>query len=290
MVNLEAMNSEITRKPDGTIELTVTVPWAKVQSTLSEVIDDIVKNTELPGFRKGKAPRKVVEEKLDRNEAYEEVLKKLLPQLYNDAITEHKLRPIINPKIELIEAKEGTDWKVRMFTCERPKLTIGDFKNAVKELKAAKHKKIWVPGTDKKEEEKTPPKPTMDEILTAVLSTITGAIPALLLENQVNKMLSDLIDQTKKLGLTVEQYLTSTGKTADGVRAEYQTQAQNSLRLEFALEDIADREGVIISDDDIDTVLKTAKTDQERASLEKERYYLASLLRRQKTLDYLGAL
>ncbi len=284
------MKSEFAQKPDGTIELAVTVPWATVESTLNGVIEDIVKRTELPGFRKGKAPRKVVEEKLDRNEAYEEVLKKLLPQLYNDAITEHKLRPIINPKIELVEAKEHSDWKVRMVTCERPKLTIGDFKKAVSELKSAKHKKIWVPGADKKEEPKEPTKPTLDEILTAVLSTITGIIPALLLENQINKMLSDLIDQTKKLGLSVEQYLTSTGKTADGVREEYKAQAENSLKLEFALEDIADKEGVIISDDDIDTVLKTAKTDEERKSLEKERYYLASLLRRQKTLDFLGGL
>lgn len=284
------MKSEISRKPDGTIELTVTVPWATVQTSLDGVIDEIVKKTELPGFRKGKAPRKAVEEKIDRNEAYEDVLKKLLPELYNNAITEHKLRPIINPKIELIEAKEGSDWKVKMFTTERPKLTIGDFKKAVSELKATKHKKLWVPGEDKKEEPKESPKPTLDEILTAVLTTVSGAIPALLLDNQVNKMLSDLIDQTKKLGLSVEQYLTSTGKTADGVRAEYRTQAENSLRLEFALEDIADKEGIVISDDDIDTVLKTAKTDEERKSLEKERYYLASLLRRQKTLDYLSAI
>lgn len=90
--------------------------------------------------------------------------------------------------------------------------------------------------------------------------------------------------------MSVEQYLSSTGRTADGVRKEYEEQARRTLTLEFALEEIADREGIIISDDDIDTVIKTAKTDEEKKSLGAQRYYIASVLRRQKTLDFLSSL
>ena len=55
------------------------------------------------------------------------------------------------------------------------------------------------------------------------------------------------------------------------------------------IEKVADKESIFVSDDDIDTAIKSAKTEEERTSLTKERYYLASILRRQKTLDFLAA-
>ncbi len=278
----------VNKLEDGTLELTVTVAWKDIAASRETVIAKIVETAELPGFRKGKAPRKMVEEKLDESKIYEEVLKDIIPEVYNAAITELKLKPIINPKIELKEAKENTDWVIRMLTAERPILTLGDYKAAIKEAKAAKHKKIWVPGQEPKPEEQKEQKPSLDELLTAVLTTIKTKIPALLIENQVNRMLSDLVDQTRKLGLSVEQYLSSTGRNAEGIRQEYEEQAKKTITLEFALEDIADKEGVLVGDDDIAAVLNSAKSEEEKKALEKERYYLASVLRRQKTLDFLA--
>ena len=111
----------------------------------------------------------------------------------------------------------------------------------------------------------------------------------MLVEHEVNRLLSDLIDQTKKLGLTVEQYLASSGRTAETIRHEYEEQAKRTLTLEFSLEEIADKEGILVSDDDIAKVIQTAKTDEEKKALESQRYYLASVLRRQKTLDFLAS-
>ncbi|KKR86476.1 hypothetical protein A2875_04155 [Candidatus Gottesmanbacteria bacterium RIFCSPHIGHO2_01_FULL_46_14] len=271
-----------TTTPDGTLELTMTVPWSDVQKTLDHVKSEAIGKTELPGFRKGKAPQKLVENKLDESKLYEDALGHVLPQVYNDAIKQTGVRPLISPKIELKEAKNGNDWIIIARTCQRPKMTVGDYKKAIGETKS---KKIWTPGEEKKET-----KPSLDVILNALLSVITVDIPALLIEHEVNRLLSELIDQTKQLGLTVEQYLASTGRNADAVRKEYGDQAKRTLTLEFGLEDVADREGIFVSDDDIDTVIKTAKTDEERKGLERERYYLASILRRQKTIDFLSSI
>lgn len=285
------MTSTIEHRQDGTIELTVTIPWADVAGAYEAVVVEMVKNAELPGFRKGKAPRKAVEEKLDKSKVYEEALKAIIPSAYGKAVEEHKLRPIVQPKIELKEAIEQKDWIMRALTCEKPKLILGDYKKAVTDLKSAKLKKIWVPGEEAKEDKKeADKKPTLDELLKAVFETVTVTMPNLLLEHEANRLLSDLIDQTKKLGLSVEQYLSSTGRTADSVRKEYEDQAKRTLTLEFALEDIADKEGVLISDDDIDAVVKTAKSDEEKKALSAQRYYVASVLRRQKTIDFLASL
>lgn len=295
------MISTLNRTSDGTLELTLTVPWTEVSQTYQSVVDDAVKNAELPGFRKGKAPREVVEKSLDKTKLYEEVLKILIPKTYNQAVAEQKIKPIMSPKVELKEANEKKDWVIRILTCEKPSVTLGDYKKAIADLKASKGKKIWTPGSDlpageagPKKEEGNPPaggqKPTLDELLHALYGTVTITLPALLIEHEVNRLLSDLIDQTKKLGLSVEQYLSSTNRTADSVRHEYEEQAKRTLTLEFALEEIADREGILVSDDDIDTVINTAKSDEEKKALTSQRYYLASILHRQKTLDMLATL
>lgn len=290
------MTSALNRLPDATIELTITIPWTDIAKIYETAVSEAVKRAEVSGFRKGKAPRAVVEEQLDKTKVYEEVLKDLLPKVYNQAITDQKLHPIINPKIELKEASKGKDWVVRAVTCEKPAVTLGNYQQAIKDLKTAKQKKIWVPGSKAEPEgEKNPPaggdkKPTLDELLKALFGAVTISLPALLIEHELNRLLSDLIDQTKKLGLTVEQYLASTARTAETIRHEYEEQAKRTLTLEFSLEEIANKEGILVSDDDIAKVIQTAKTDEEKKALEGQRYYLASVLRRQKTLDFLASL
>lgn len=285
------MNIQLKRHDDKTVELTLSIPWDNIQKTYNEVVEDFVRETELPGFRKGKAPRTAVEEKLDKTKVYEEVLQRLIPKLYSEAVQQEKIHPIVMPKINLIEAKEGQEWKILAITCEKPDITLGKYKEAVIDLKAAKQKKIWLPGQEpKKEDEEKEKKPTLDELLQAVYTSIKTTIPSILLEQEVNRLLSDLVDQTKKLGLSVEQYLASTNRTADGIRHEYEEQARKTLTLEFGLEEIADKEGILISDDDISAVIKTAKSDDERKAMENQKYYLATILRRQKTIDMLAAL
>ncbi len=286
------MNTAMQRLSDGTIELTITIPWQDVQKSYDHVVAEIVQKTELSGFRKGKAPKKLVEEKLDRGETYEEVLKHVIPEVYSKAVTEQKLHPIVTPKIELKEATEKKDWVIRALTAEKPEIALGEYKKALSHLKASKAKKIWVPGQEpaKGEEKEEETKPTLEELLTTLFQSVKVSIATILIDHEVNRLLSELIDQTKKLGLTVEQYLSSTGKTAESIRHDYEEQAKRTLTLEFALEKIADTEGIIISDDDIDTVIKTAKTDEEKQALEQQRYYIASVLRRQKTLDFLASL
>lgn len=281
----------MNKRADGTIELTITIPWVDVEATYQTVVTQMVESAEVKGFRKGKAPRALVEKKLDKTAVYEKVIKQIIPKAYAEAVTAQNIRPIVNPAIELKEAQEKKDWILVARTCEKPAVTLGDYKAKVAEAKVAKHKKIWVPGQDKKEEDKTnAAKPSLDDILTAILDAVTISLPDILVEQEVNRLLADLIDQTKKLGISVEQYLASTGRTSDSIRQEYRTQASRTLTLEFALEEIADNEGISVSDEDIDAVIKTAKTEEEKQSLSAQRYYVASLLRRQKTLDFLTAL
>jgi FKBP-type peptidyl-prolyl cis-trans isomerase (trigger factor) len=278
------MNKNITslqKEPNGTIRLTITIPNADIKKTWEEVMIAVVNNAEIQGFRKGKAPRKLVEEKADKEKIREEVLKKLLPIAYTEAIKTQGIRPIINPKIhvdKLEDPNTGKDWQFTALTCEAPEIKLGKYKENIREITAKS--KIIVPG-------KEPVPAKFDDIVKALLDSITTEIPKILVDNETDRLLSQTLEDVKKLGLTLDQYLSSTGKNPQILREEYEKKAQNDIKLEFALLKIAEEEKIIVEEKEIDEAIKASKTDEEKKSLESNRYLLASILRQQKTLDFL---
>lgn len=272
------MISALTREENGTIKLTITIPSQEVSKTWEEITNEAIKTVEIPGFRAGKAPRKLLIEKLDQNKIREEVLRKLLPEYYLGAVTEHKIKPIINPKIHIEKIEDGKDWQFTALTSEVPLVTLGDYKESIKKLTAKS--KIIVPGKEEK-------KPAFEEIVKVMLENVKVTIPQILIEQEVDRLLSQLLDEVKKLGLTLDQYLSSSGKTAENLRREYREKAAYDIKIEFVLQKIAEVEKITVEEKEIEEAIAKAKDENEKKNLQANRYLLASILRQQKTLDYL---
>lgn len=275
------MISAIEKLEDGTINLTITIPWSRVKQTEQVVIDEFVSQAELPGFRKGKAPKKLVEDKLDKEKIKEEVLKKLLPQTYMEAINEHKLNPIITPLIHVSKVDEGKDWQYVAKTCESPTIELGNYKDSIKTVTAKT--KIVIPGKEKQEV-------GFDEIAKAIFESVKIKIPKLIIDREVDRLLSQMLDEIRRLGMTLDQYLASTGKTTELLRKEYEDKAELDIKLEFALQKIAETEGIKVNDNEITEAINKAKTPEERKNLESNKYLLATVIRQQKTLEFLRSL
>lgn len=276
--------STIKNLPKSTVELEIHIPWNEIKETYDETLKTLIKDAELPGFRKGKAPQKIVEEKIDKNKLYEEVIRKVIPKTYTNAISTHKLTPIVSPKIEIIKAKLEDEWVVKVTVSLKPAIKLKNYKDKIKELKKAKVK-IWIPG--QKENKDKENKITLDEIIDTLTKEIEVELSDQLISQEANRLLSDLIDRTRTLGLTIEQYVISKGKTIEQLKSEYAETARKNLTLEFALAEIADTENIIVSKEDIDDLLNKVKSDEERQKLAQDSYYLAHLLRQQKTIDFL---
>lgn len=283
------MISALNRLEDGTLELTITIPWKMVTETYQESLKNLAEKATIKGFRKGKAPLKIVEEKLGKQEIYEEVLKDILPKVYLAAIKEHNLRPVVNPKITVISLEDKKDWQVKATTCELPKIELGDYKEAVK--KTLSSEKIWVPGKDK-EPAKEDENQRLEKIFQTLLENIKIKLPAILLEEEVNRMLSRLIDQTARLGLTVEQYLSSAGKTTETIKKEYQGQAEQTLKLELILSEIANQEKVEVKEEEINKMIEAIPDQELKKSFDnqEQRAYVKQLLRKRQVIDNLSKL
>lgn len=278
------MNAKITstvaKEENGNIQITFTIPYSQVVSAQEKVVEEYAKEAEIPGFRKGNAPIEKVREKIPTATLTEKALARILPEALSGAINENKLKPAIYPKFELISAKENENWQVRAVTCELPVVILPDYAKLIKEGII-----------------KTPKEPTKEEkeqkVIKVLLDSVKINIPKLLITEEVDARLSSLLQKIEKLGLSLEGYLGSLGKTPEKLREEYELQAKNTIAIELILNEIIKDQKIEVKDKEIDETIKAASADPKLAeslNTPEQRRFIQSVLARRAALDYLTSL
>lgn len=288
------INTKLTWMPDKTFELEFTLPWEKVKNSFQKTLKDLAKTTEIKGFRKGKAPLKVVEKNIDKSKLYTHVINQLLPVSYTSAVKKHHLNPAVSPKIEILKAEENQDWQFKAISCELPEVKLNDYQQSIKAALAKE--KIWTP--DQGDPQKPPKENYQDtskklnQIFTILLKSIELKLPGILLEKEVQRLLSQLLDQVNKLGLTIEQYAQSNQKTIEQLKTEHQLIAENNLKLELILQSIANDQKITVNDEEIDKMIEAAGDQKlkEKLNTPSERAYIATVLKKRRAIDYLLSL
>jgi trigger factor len=105
-----------------TVKLTIEVPPEDVQRDLDRTYRAIANSVKIPGFRKGKAPKKVIDAQVGRDVVMEEFVNEAVPSYFRTAVTDEDLAPIAEPQIDLEQLEEG---KPLIFTATvevRPRL------------------------------------------------------------------------------------------------------------------------------------------------------------------------
>ena len=278
----DKITSVIAREEDGNIQITFTIPFGLVEKEKEHAILEMAGEVEIPGFRKGKAPLDKVKEKIGENRLMEHALGHVLPKALSDSVTEHKLKPAIYPKYELISAKENEAWQVRAITCELPEVELGDYKKAI--AGASKASSIVVPG---KENKKETPEEKEGIVIKTLLELVKIKIPRILIEEEVQGRLSSLLARLEKLGLALEGYLNSIGKTVEVLKAEYEVQAKEAISLDLILSKVAEVENVKINEKDIEEALKVAQSTNPDENPESRKRLLESILKRRQALGLL---
>ena len=298
------ITSTLAKSDDGTIQINITIPSSEIEKYKDEALEELSKDIEVPGFRKGNAPMDKVIERIPANTLAEATLSKILPKTFGEIITEKKIKPAIYPRFELISANEGEDWQVRAITCEVPEITLGDYRKAIKAEVGSK--KIWTPGQEKPKDadpdvvsgqegsEDGKSKGQLEqEIIEILLKAVKIKIPAIIIEQEVNARLSRLLERIEKLGLTLDAYLASIGKTSESIRTEYEKQAKDALSLDFILDKIALEEKVTVDEKQVDAAIEASKADPnipDSVNSADQRRVVKTILVRRATLDSLASL
>jgi trigger factor len=95
------VNSTVETLEDNKVKLSVEVDESEIDEAISDAFKKIASEVKLPGFRPGKAPRKVLEARLGKDYARGQALQDALPGYYSEAVREHEVDVIAQPEIDI---------------------------------------------------------------------------------------------------------------------------------------------------------------------------------------------
>lgn len=120
------------------LKLTFTVEAAKFDEAIQKVYKQSAKYFNIPGFRKGKAPYKIVEKYYGANIFYEDAFNELVPEIYDEEIKASKLEVVSRPKMDVVQMEKGKDLIFTAIVSTRPEVKLGKYKGI--ELKKVEYK------------------------------------------------------------------------------------------------------------------------------------------------------
>lgn len=121
------MPSTVEELSANRAKLTIEIPFTELKPHLDKAYREIAQQINVPGFRKGKVPAALIDQRVGRGTVLQEAINDVLPQAYGEALAEHKIIPLGDPQIEMTELEDGQ--KV-VFTAEvdkRPEFDLPDF-------------------------------------------------------------------------------------------------------------------------------------------------------------------
>lgn len=129
--------TSVEKKEKSTVELTIQVEADAFEAAVQKAYEKERKNIGVPGFRKGKAPRKIIEGMYGTGVFYEEAINQVYPSAYAQAVEEQKLDDVGYPKIEIVEVgKDGLTFKALVSV--RPEVKLGAYKGLTASKDVAK--------------------------------------------------------------------------------------------------------------------------------------------------------
>ena len=109
------------------VRLDVEVPFSEFQSHLDTAYQTISKTVNIPGFRKGKVPNALIDQRFGRSVVLEEAINKAIPFFYAQAARENEVRVVGRPEIDLTELNDGKEIKFTVEVDVRPDIALPDY-------------------------------------------------------------------------------------------------------------------------------------------------------------------
>lgn len=120
-VTVERVENEATLK--------ITAPAAEVNAGYKKAVQKIADQANIPGFRKGKAPRAIIEMHYGKEAVKQEAFEIVANKAYSEALDQEKLIPVSDPKVEESTFEEGKDMELTIKVTLKPEPELGEYKD-----------------------------------------------------------------------------------------------------------------------------------------------------------------
>ncbi len=128
------MKIDLEKKEQNIAKVDIEIPAKEGLEAYNRAVKTYAQHVNIPGFRRGKAPRNIVERQVGKERIITEALETLLPSAFSKVITENNLDILTQPKVENYDFEVGKDVKVTATIELKPEVKIKEYKNMTVEV------------------------------------------------------------------------------------------------------------------------------------------------------------
>jgi len=132
------MQHSIKKLTESKLEIKVEIPASDFDEFYNKTLEELGNNLEMPGFRKGKAPKEIVEKAIDQKEILTRAAETAVKESYSKIVSENSLEVLGNPEVEILKMalKNPFEFKINVFVM--PEIKLPDYKKIASGIKRGK--------------------------------------------------------------------------------------------------------------------------------------------------------
>lgn len=128
------MNVTTEKIENHKVVLTIEVPAEELDKGIKAACKSLANRVNIPGFRKGKAPRRILEMNIGKEAILDEAFDRVAQKAFDEALKQENLDPVDRPQVDIVTLEEGKDVVFKATITPVPEVTLGEYKG----LKVAK--------------------------------------------------------------------------------------------------------------------------------------------------------
>ncbi len=311
---------KVNKLPKAQVEITGSVPSAEFATFRKQALENINNQVNIDGFRKGKVPEAILISKVGDAVILEEMAELAISKAYPEILTSEKIDAIGRPDIAVTKLAADNPLEFKIVTTVVPEFKICNYTKLAKEENKKPLETFEV--TDKEVEEAVEKikkshadheghdhdspeaKEKIKEYLVqdkqmravekkriaisdAMLDATEIELPDLMIESETKRIEAQFVDDIKRMGVTLEDYLKHTKKTIEDLRTEWKPHAEKKAKLQLIINKIAQEEKIVVDPKDIEAEVKHIMDHYSDADHDHAYTYAETVLSNERVYEFL---
>ena len=132
------MKTQVEKQEKNIVKLNIEVPAQEAVDAYNRAVQRISQHINIAGFRRGKAPRQIVEQNVGKERIKYEALESMLPRVFQEVIKENNYDIVTQPSVDSYEFNIGEDLKIKATIELRPEVKLGEYKGMTVKVESEK--------------------------------------------------------------------------------------------------------------------------------------------------------
>lgn len=128
------MKVTVKKLPQSKVEMHITLPWEEWQGEIEHATEGLAKGVKIPGFRQGKAPKGMIEQRFGKQAIMVEAAEHVVSHSYAKALEQEKVDAIGQPEVKLGKVEEGQEFTYSIVTAVMPEVKLTSYRDEVKKV------------------------------------------------------------------------------------------------------------------------------------------------------------